>query len=62
MNQTFDYIVIGAGSAGCLIASRLTEEPAVSVCLIEADGPAPTTMIREKAAAMLRAANQENRT
>ena len=32
----FDYIVVGAGSAGCVLASRLTEDPATSVCLIEA--------------------------
>lgn len=31
----FDYIVIGAGSAGSVIASRLTENPKISVCLIE---------------------------
>jgi len=35
-NQTFDYIIIGAGSAGCVLANRLTEDPSTSVCLIEA--------------------------
>jgi choline dehydrogenase len=32
----FDYVVIGGGSAGCAIAARLTEDPAISVLLVEA--------------------------
>ena len=34
-----DYVVVGAGSAGCVLAARLTEDPAVHVTLIEAGGP-----------------------
>jgi choline dehydrogenase len=38
VNKTFDYIIVGAGSAGCVLANRLTEDADTSVLLLETGG------------------------
>jgi choline dehydrogenase-like flavoprotein len=41
----FDYIIIGGGSAGCVLAARLTEDPAVRVALVESGPPDRSVLI-----------------
>ena len=38
MSDSFDYLVVGGGSAGCVMAGRLSEDPNTSLCLLEAGG------------------------
>jgi choline dehydrogenase len=46
VSDEFDYVIVGAGSAGCVLAARLSEDPDVSVALLEAGGEDTAPEIR----------------
>jgi len=50
MNETYDYIIVGGGSAGCVLAARLTEHPHTKVLLLEAGPDDRTLAVRIPAA------------
>jgi choline dehydrogenase len=45
-DTAYDYIICGAGSAGCTVAERLSRDPAVTVCVLEAGGSDNSPIIR----------------
>ncbi|WP_323022030.1 GMC family oxidoreductase [Pararhodobacter sp.] len=62
MNATmsFDYVIVGAGSAGAVLAHRLSEDPAVRVCLIEAGPRDRSPLIRVPLGVMLLAKDRRH--
>ncbi len=46
MDEVFDYVIVGAGSAGCVLAARLSEDPDVRVAVLEAGGEDTAPEIR----------------
>ena len=44
--ERYDYVIVGAGSAGCTLANRLSADPAVKGCLIEAGKKDNALMVR----------------
>ncbi|HSW04009.1 GMC family oxidoreductase, partial [Aquabacterium sp.] len=59
MADQFDYVIVGGGSAGCVLAARLSENPGVKVALLEAGPPDRNVLIHCPAGLAVLAKNGE---
>ncbi|WP_170991514.1 GMC family oxidoreductase [Bradyrhizobium elkanii] len=60
MTDTFDFVVVGAGSGGCAVAGRLSEDPATSVALLDAGGTNDNWIVTTPGALVLMVAGTVN--
>src|SRR5512136_2420058 len=58
--EEFDYIVVGGGSAGCVVASRLSEDSKVRVCLLEAGGAGNSWVVKAPIAIAIQVPSKTN--
>jgi choline dehydrogenase-like flavoprotein len=60
MTDTFDFVVVGGGSGGCAVASRLSEDPGTSVALLEAGGECNNWVVTSPGAMILMISGKVN--
>ena len=60
MTDTFDFVVVGGGSGGCAVASRLSEDAGTSVALLEAGGGCDNWVVTTPGALGLMVAGKVN--
>src|SRR6202163_4775282 len=60
MTDTFDFVVVGGGSGGCAVASRLSEDPGTSVALLEAGGECNNWVVTSPGAMILMISGRVN--